>query len=233
MFRNYFLSIATVAVFAAVTGYTFLKPDNLQAIQDSQVQVASLDAKCTGTIIDDEQNYILTAAHCLSTNAKQGFYDIIHREYKNGKIAVTKTYKAKVIKFDKSVDLMLMQLVEGDFESGTEVSISTDYKVGDPVFVYGNPIGLIDILTRGVVARELMFLDSANLKRPEMVIDALINVGNSGGGVFNESGELVGVLNISYARRMFIGMGTILSDAPYGMAVPSEYVLEFLEGYVV
>jgi hypothetical protein len=58
-------------------------------------------------------------------------------------------------------------------------------KIGDDVYVLGHPLGIQYNLSRGIVS---------NLNRPfAIMVDALMTFGNSGGGVFNEKGELIGI----------------------------------------
>lgn len=67
-------------------------------------------------------------------------------------------------------------------------------RVGERVFAVGNPVGLGWTLTQGSVsALRQRKLSKRNV--PVVQIDATINQGNSGGGLYNESGQLIGINN--------------------------------------
>jgi putative serine protease PepD len=68
-------------------------------------------------------------------------------------------------------------------------------QVGDAVYAIGNPYGLDETLTRGIVSalgREISAPDGANITGA-IQTDAALNPGNSGGPLLNEQGEVIGV----------------------------------------
>ena len=93
---------------------------------------------------------------------------------------------------------------------------SDGLRVGDPVYAIGNPFGLEQTLTRGIVSAVNRILPGANwsLKEPLIQTDAAINPGNSGGPLVDACGDVVGLTT------------AVLTDAQsIGFAVPSSLVL--------
>ena len=103
--------------------------------------------------------------------------------------------------------LLLVPLMLGD---------SSALKVGEPVLAIGNPYGLADTLTTGIVSAVGREMDSASGYPIVDVIqtDAAINPGNSGGPLLNMKGEVVGI-NTAIASSTSTGIG---------FAVPSNTI---------
>jgi serine protease Do len=84
---------------------------------------------------------------------------------------------------------------------------------GQPVFAIGNPLGLEQTLTEGVVSTRTREVGGLTY----IQIDAAINPGNSGGPLFNARGEVVGITNMG-----------ILSMEALNFAIPARYVKDFI-----
>jgi S1-C subfamily serine protease len=115
-------------------------------------------------------------------------------------IAVTlsngKTYDARVIGFEKEKDLAVLKI---DAPAGElrpiSVGSSSDIRVGQAVYAIGNPFGLDQTLTTGIVSaldREIRSQAGVPIKGA-IQTDAAINPGNSGGPLLDSDGELIGV----------------------------------------
>ena len=82
-----------------------------------------------------------------------------------------------------------------------EIADSDELRVGETVYAIGNPDSQGTSVTRGIVSvpNEYISIDSADeskkLSLLEIRVDAAINHGNSGGGLFNEKGQLIGIVN--------------------------------------
>lgn len=98
--------------------------------------------------------------------------------------------------------------------------------VSDRVYAIGNPLGYGISVTSGVLSREAETIsiaradDKANIELLELRIDAPVNHGNSGGGLFNDLGELIGIVN---ARNEEDGADAL------GYAIPSSLVKPLIE----
>jgi serine protease Do len=84
---------------------------------------------------------------------------------------------------------------------------------GQPIFAIGNPLGLEQTLTEGVVSTRTREVGGLTY----IQIDAAINPGNSGGPLFNARGEVVGITNMG-----------ILSMEALNFAIPARYVKDFI-----
>ncbi len=103
-------------------------------------------------------------------------------------------YKAKVTKFDRDHDLAL--LVTNDVAVHPYAQLAgTSPRLGDVIHAMGHPAGLTWTYVRGHVGayREDNFYPMRHKKGPWLQMSAPIWKGNSGGGAFNEAGELVGI----------------------------------------
>jgi serine protease Do len=103
---------------------------------------------------------------------------------------------------DEDTDLALVQVETEVLLSTASFGDSSRLKVGQMVVAVGNPYGLNDTLTFGIISG--LNRENVNLSRYEDFIqtDASINPGNSGGPLFNIKGEIVGINTaiINYAQ---------------------------------
>ena len=107
------------------------------------------------------------------------------------KTADGKTYKAKVIGTDPKTDLALIK-VESDKTFPYVKFADTPPRVGDWVVAVGNPFGLSETVTAGIVSANGRDI-GASTYDDYIQIDAPINKGNSGGPAFNMDGNVIGV----------------------------------------
>src|SRR5690606_6101353 len=103
-----------------------------------------------------------------------------------------RTMKAEVVGADSGVDLAVLK-VEADNLVEIKIADSTTLRVGDFVIAIGNPFGLGQTVTSGIVSA----LGRTGLRSDGyenfIQTDASINPGNSGGALVNLRGELVGI----------------------------------------
>lgn len=150
----------------------------------------------TGFIVSEE-GYIVTNYHVVE-NAKQvnvALYD-------------ESVYSARVIGYEESNDLAVIKIEpQGHIES-LVYGRSSGLKVGDDVYVIGNPLGdLTFTLTRGVVSALNRLIDTGSGFTINMFqTDAAINSGNSGGPVFDKHGFVVGIASAKYASSSIEGL---------------------------
>jgi serine protease Do len=119
-------------------------------------------------------------------------------------------YTAKVVGTDPSTDLALLR-VEGKNFSFAELGDSAKVKVGEWVLAIGNPLGMDNTVTAGIVSAKGRQLGvGGNVPQLEDFIqtDAAINRGNSGGPLVNMKGEVIGInSNILTPTGGNIGIG--------------------------
>ena len=135
----------------------------------------------SGVIVDAKNGYILTNHHVVDNAAE---------------ITVTLRDKreltAKLIGSDDGTDIALLK-VDADNLVDLPIGDSGELRVGDYVVAIGNPFGLSQTVTSGIVSA--MGRSGLNIEGYEDFIqtDASINPGNSGGALINLKGELVGI----------------------------------------
>ena len=130
------------------------------------------------------------------------------------------TYDATLIGGSPSRDIAVIRIEKKGNEtikSATAVADSDDVKVGMDVIAIGNPLGILGgTVTMGVVsakAREVSVSDIGTMTL--MQTDAAINSGNSGGGLFDENGYLIGVVNSGYSSYEGLNFAIPANDAIY------------------
>jgi len=105
-------------------------------------------------------------------------------------------FKAKVIGTDPKTDIAVVK-IEADNLPTAILADSDKLRVGDLVFAVGNPLGIGQTVTMGIVSAKgrnnLGLLESVNGYENFIQTDAAINLGNSGGALIDAKGRLVGI----------------------------------------
>ncbi len=177
--------------------------------QPRQQQKNSLGS---GVIIDKDEGYVLTNNHVID---------------KADKITVTlsdgRQLGAKLIGTDPEADVAIIQ-IPADNLTALKIADSNQLKVGDFVVAIGNPFGLGQTVTSGIVSA--LGRSGLGIEGYEDFIqtDASINPGNSGGALVNLRGE-------------FIGMNTAIlapsgGNVGIGFAIPSNMAMTIKESLV-
>lgn len=120
-------------------------------------------------------------------------------------------YNAKIIGTDPTTDLALIK-IEGKNLPTLPVGDSDKLKVGQWVIAVGNPFGLSNTVTAGIVSAKARSM-GANGVESFIQTDAAINRGNSGGALVTAEGELVGINAMLYSETG--------SYSGYGFAIPT------------
>ncbi|OSN04511.1 serine endoprotease DegQ [Lonsdalea iberica] len=157
----------------------------------------------SGVIIDAAKGYVLTNNHVIN-NA-----DKIRVQLNDGR-----EYDAKLIGRDAQTDIALLQLSDAKNLTAVKMADSDQLRVGDFAVAVGNPFGLGQTATSGIISA--LGRSGLNLEGLENFIqtDASINRGNSGGALVNLNGELIGINTAILAP----GGGNI----GIGFAIPSN-----------
>jgi putative serine protease PepD len=108
----------------------------------------------------------------------------------------SETRTATIVGEEANEDLALIQInPSGLGLKPLKIASSSSVQVGDAVYAIGNPYGLNETLTRGIVSalgREISAPDGAKITGA-IQTDAALNPGNSGGPLLNEEGEVIGI----------------------------------------
>jgi serine protease Do len=133
------------------------------------------------------------------------------------KLTDKREYKAKVIGTDKRTDIALLKIEPTGALPAVKFGDPAKLKVGEWVVAIGSPFGFENTVTAGIVSGKGRIMQDANLV-PFIQTDVAINVGNSGGPLFNMRGEVVGINS-----RLFSPTGTYLGIA---FAIPIDVALD-------
>ena len=152
----------------------------------------------SGVIISSD-GYILTCAHVVDGAST---------------ITVTigdKDYTATLVGEDTTSDIAVIK-IDADGLTPATVGNSDSLKVGQSVMAVGNPLGeLGGTVTGGMVSalnRSVTIQGSSSVNTMSLIqMDASVSPGNSGGGLFNMNGELVGIVNAKSSSSDAEGLG--------------------------
>ena len=115
-------------------------------------------------------------------------------------------YKAKVIGADPLSDIAVLKIESNDKFLPVKLGDSDKARIGDWVIAIGNPLGLSGTVTSGIISARNR---NIGLSRYEDYIqtDASINVGNSGGPLFDMNGDVIGINTAILGQSGSIGIG--------------------------
>lgn len=186
---------------------------NVESWSDRTREVStSTCAEGSGVCIADG-GYIITNYHVVSGGDS---YQVL---MPSGEIV-----DAGLVGYDSSVDLAVLKVDEDHADELTPAAIGSVDKlsVGSTVVAIGNPGGqtLSNTVTSGIVSCLERTVDGGNTSRTVRYIqhDAAISSGNSGGGLFDVNGNLVGINTLKYS-------GSVYSSSTYeglGFAIPVD-----------
>ncbi len=167
----------------------------------------STSAAVSGSgIIISEDGYILTNYHVVSYCVEYG-YPMTVITYDG------KSYDAQVIGYESSCDVAVIK-IEAEGLSPAKIGDSDSISVGDKAYAVGNPLGeLAYTMTSGIVSAldRVITTVSDTTGQSQSInmfqIDAAVNSGNSGGPVYNDRGELIGIVTAKYADEGVEGLG--------------------------
>lgn len=178
---------------------------------------APVRATGSGVIVDADNGYVITNHHVVA-NA-----DAITVALKDGR-----QFEASLVGSDASTDIAMLRIEATDLVEIPVADVSK-LRVGDYVVAIGNPFGIGQTVTSGIVSA----LGRAGLNNENyedfIQTDAAINVGNSGGALVDLEGRLLGI-----NTAIISGSGT---NSGIGFAVPADMVSAVMDhllrdGYV-
>lgn len=159
----------------------------------------------SGVIIDAKNGYVLTNHHVI-----EGADEV------SVTLADGRTVKAEFLGSDPDTDVAVMRIPANNL-SAIALADSDALKVGDFVVAVGNPFGIGQTVTSGIVSAVgrsgLRGLGYQNF----IQTDASINPGNSGGALVNLNGELIGINTASFNPQ-----GSMAGNIGLGFAIPAN-----------
>lgn len=202
-------------------------------IINGSVFVQSMMGSGSGTVIKKTKDsmYIITCYHVIEPNyeaQKKGFKIGVTigygKEANSGKTAGVTVYGAEIIKADKENDLALLKTFFNDDDLNEIKLAKTDPIRGEVVYSVGHPLGLMRAVSKGILTSKVEGF---------YISDNTTTFGNSGGGLFNIKGELIGIP----AQVMGYGGGNdangevaFIPESGLGMSISLLRIKEFLIG---
>lgn len=193
-----------------------------------QTQLQGGVAAGSGAIIDAKNGYIITNNHVVES-AKT-----IYVTLSNGQI-----YEASLKGTDATTDIAVIQLDKvPDGLTAVSFGDSDKLAVGEPTMAIGNPLGYANSASTGIISAlnrpVSVASDSSgdannNVVTNAIQVDAAVNQGNSGGPLFNASGEVIGITSsIASLSSSSQSAGSI----GIGFAIPSNLVKKVSDSIV-
>jgi serine protease Do len=135
-----------------------------------------------------------------------------------------KSYEAKAVGLDKASDLAVLK-IEGATFPFLNLGNSDNVRVGDIVLAIGNPLGIGQTVTAGIISAKgrRTGLSDGNSFEDFLQTDAPINRGNSGGALVNLTGELIGI------NSQILSSGGQGGSIGIGFSIPSNMAKTVME----
>ncbi|MDN5937466.1 MAG: trypsin-like peptidase domain-containing protein, partial [Salinisphaera sp.] len=165
----------------------------------------------SGVIVDADKGFILTNNHVVEDAEKVTV-----------RLADDRKFEAEVVGTDPQTDIAVLK-IDADHLTELPVADSDGLRVGDFVVAIGNPFGLRQTVTSGIVSA-LGRHGLGNRYENYIQTDASINPGNSGGALVNLDGKLVGI-NTAILSRSGGNIGI-------GFAIPSDIAMDVMHQIV-
>ena len=216
--KNYGMYQSSSSPFSNFPGFGFGQWNNPQPSEPTETLIGS----GSGVVIDD--GYVLTNWHVVEDSTR---LEVVIGE---------EIYPAVLMGFDETKDIAVLK-AEKLLVKPAPLGNSDSLRVGDWAIVIGNPIGFSGTTTVGIISgldREISneTKDVYGLRTDEVNLmiqtDAAINSGNSGGGLFNTAGELMGIPTLTYSGTSY--SGRIIEGI--GMAIPINEAKQLIDDVV-
>ncbi|MEJ0085403.1 MAG: trypsin-like peptidase domain-containing protein [Pseudomonadota bacterium] len=190
---------AVVNIYTARLVTELIRPNAIEELfGDAQPRYRQRVEQSLGSgVIVDTEAHVITNHHVIASA------DLIRAQLADGRIA-----DAKIVGRDPDTDLAVLQL---DLKKNVPVmplGHSDRLRVGDVVLAIGNPVGLSQTVTQGIVSATGRGQLGVATFENFIQTDAPINVGNSGGALVNTNGELIGINTAVLAKNLGVeGIG--------------------------
>lgn len=140
-------------------------------------------------VVVDSRGVVLTNHHVIAGAAQ------IQVAISDGRVA-----QATVIGFDEDTDIAVLKLDASELPAAP-ANDGGALRVGDVVLAIGNPFGIGQTVTMGIVSATGRTVSNLSSYEDFIQTDAAINSGNSGGALINARGDLVGINTAMYTRN--------------------------------
>ncbi len=192
---------------SAVVGISTEKTDNIFGRE------AVAASSGTGFVLS-EDGYVMTNAHVVekAEEVTVSLYD-------------GRELEAEVVAFDEETDIALLKVQAQELTAVT-IGDPRQLQVGEQVFAIGNPLGELTFsMTGGILSALDREINQSGYPQKMLQIDAAINVGNSGGPLFDIYGSVIGVTTSKYTGMS--SSGSTLEGL--GFAIPIDEAVKVAE----
>ena len=191
----------------------------VEAVADSVVEVSTLTTSNYGQYVSGGAGsgviiaqgngyaYIVTNYHVVGDS-----------DYIAVRLTDKSEYEAEYIDGDEYNDIAVIRIEETKELCVAKIGSSDTLRVGEGVVAIGNPLGeLGGTVTNGIVSALDREINIGGVTMTLLQTNAAVNPGNSGGGLFNMAGRLVGIVNAKHQESGIEGLGfAIPIDKVYG-----------------
>ncbi len=159
-------------------------------------------------VIVSADGYIITNEHVIDGATTITVEDV------NGN-----TYDATLIGSDSKTDIAVLK-IDAENLTYAEIADSDNLEIGDDAIVIGNPLGTGISVTNGIISALNKEVTIENETMYLIQTNAAVNQGNSGGGLFDINGNLIGIVNAKSSNT-----SSSVSVEGLGYAIPSNTVI--------
>ena len=190
----------------------FEDPQFRKFFGDNLPKQRRMESSLGSAVIMSSEGYLLTNNHVVSDA------DQIVVALKDGRETL-----ARVIGSDPETDLAVLKI---DLESLPSITLgrSDNIKIGDVTLAIGNPFGVGQTVTMGIISATGRNQLGLNTYEDFIQTDAAINPGNSGGALVNAHGDLVGINTAIFSRSG--------GSQGIGFAIPVKLALEVMRAII-
>jgi S1-C subfamily serine protease len=182
---------------------------------------SSLAGDASGVMVEFAgKPHVLSAGHIVRGPKLKAIYAYFSEGRKNPE-------EVEIVVADETLDFSLLRFKDPAFRYDTYPALgdSRSLRKGDKVFPFGSPFGYDFMVREGVINKLDFGINYRGFRQPQMILhDATINPGDSGGPLFNDRGEVVGI------NVMGIHPGLSRSITTIYAAIPIDDVKTVLRG---
>ncbi|MBQ8345552.1 MAG: serine protease [Clostridia bacterium] len=198
--------------------------DVVELVADSVVEITTtyrdsdgslVSGAGSGVLVGENQNYgyLITNFHVAGSYAESIAVRLTNEEI----------YDADYVTGDQASDLAIVRIAKKNGESFTVATLVENcdgLRKGDDVIAIGNPLAMLPgTVTEGIISNKSVTLMVDGFVMDLYQVSAAVNPGNSGGGLFNRAGQLVGIVNAKVSAEGVEGLA---------FAIPGDYVNRFV-----
>ncbi len=183
---------------------------SVQQVQQSLVQIVSNEGSMGAGIIWKSDGIIITNAHVVMGRNQVRDLQVVLQD--------GEPYDAQIVVADKTLDIAVLSISANDLPV-VKVGSSAKLVVAQWLMAIGHPWGILDAITAGVVIGTGNKLPEIGDKRDWIAVDMKMRPGHSGGALFNQDGEVVGI-------------NTMIQGPEVSFAVPIDVVKQFLKNTI-